>query len=286
MKRQHLCFALVLLLMLAACVPSAPGGSTPAGEAAPAAAGEPTPGGYIMDATIEDPDSLDPHKTIMATASEIQSWIYDELFYIGADGLPKGLLAESWTVSEDSKTLTVVLREGRKFHDGTPVDAKAVEFTFNRMLDPATAAPAKDQAGPLTKVTAVDDKTVTFEFSEPYAPFYFAASTSYFGIISPTAVEKLGDDFGRQPVGSGPFMFKEWKAGQEITLVRNPDYVNVREDRTNKGAPYVDGLIFKNVPEEGTRIAAMETGEINILGLSRESVSRFQDDPEFKVISA
>lgn len=286
MKRQHLVFALVLLLLLAACVPAAPGGSAPAGEAAPVAAGEPTPGGYIMDATIEDPDSLDPHKTIMATASEIQSWIYDELFYIGPDGLPKGLLAESWTVSEDSKILTITLREGRKFHDGTPVDAKAVEFTFNRMLDPATAAPAKDQAGPLTKVTAVDDKTVTFEFSEPYAPFYFAASTSYFGIISPTAVETLGDDFGRQPVGSGPFMFKEWKAGQEITLVRNPDYVNVREDRTNKGAPYVEGIIFKNVPEEGTRIAAMETGELNILGLSRESVSRFQDDPEFKVISA
>ena len=286
MKKQTWLVALVLLLVLAACVPAAPDAPANSSETAPAAAGEPTPGGYIMVANIEDPDSLDPHKTIMATASSIQAWIYDELFYIGADGLPKGLLAESWTVSEDSKTLTIVLREGRKFHDGTPVDAKAVEFTFNRILDPATAAPAKDQAGPLTKVTAVDDKTVTLEFSEPYAPFYFAASTSYFGIISPTAVEDLGDDFGRQPIGSGPFMFKEWKAGQEITLVRNPDYVNVREDRTNKGAPYVDGIIFKNVPELGTRIAAMETGEINILGLSRESVSRFQDDPEFQVISA
>lgn len=285
MKRQSWFVALVLLLLLTACAPAAVDTPATSGETAPAT-GEPTPGGYIMVANIEDPDSLDPHKTIMGTASSIQSWIYDELFYIGADGLPKGLLAESWTVSEDSKTLTVVLREGRKFHDGTPVDAKAVEFTFTRLLDPATAAPAKDQAGPLTKVTAVDDKTVTFEFSEPYAPFYFAATTSYFGIVSPTAVEKLGDDFGRQPVGSGPFMFKEWKAGQEITLVRNPDYVNVREDRTNKGAPYVDGIIFKNVPEEGTRIAAMETGEINILGLSRESVSRFQDDPDFQVISA
>ena len=140
MKRQRLVFALVLLLLVA-CVPSAPSNSAPAGETAPVAAGEPTPGGYIMVANIEDPDSLDPHKTIMATASGIQAWIYDELFYIGADGLPKGLLAESWTVSEDSKTLTVVLRTGRKFHDGTPVDAKAVEFTFNRMLDPATAAP-------------------------------------------------------------------------------------------------------------------------------------------------
>ena len=286
MKRTQMLWGMLLLLLVAACAPAAPAAPATTGDAAPVAAGEPQPGGYIMVANIEDPDSLDPHKTIMATASTIQAWIYDELFYIGTDGLPKGLLAESWTVSEDSKLLTVVLRAGRKFHDGTPVDAKAVEFTFNRLLDPATAAPAKDQAGPLTKVTAVDDKTVTFEFSEPYAPFYFAASTSYFGIISPTAVEKLGDEFSRQPVGSGPFMFKEWKAGQEITLVRNPDYVNVREDRTNPGAPYVDGIIFKNVPEVGTRIAAMETGEINILGLSRESVPRFQDDPAFQIISA
>lgn len=87
-------------------------------------------------------------------------------------------------------------------------------------------------------------------------------------------------------VGSSPFMFDEWKAGQEIRLVRNPDYVNVREDRLNKGAPYVDGIIYKNVPEIGTRIAAIETGEINVLGLSRKSVPRFMDDPEYKVITA
>ncbi len=284
-KRTWLLAAL-LLLLLVACTPAAPAAPATGEESAPAAAGEPQTGGWIMAANIEDPDSLDPHKTIMATASTIQHWIYDTLFYIGEDGLPKGLLAESWTVSDDSKTLTVLLREGRKFHDGTPVDAAAVEFTFNRMLDPATASPAKDQAGPLVSVKAIDEKTVAFEFSEPYAPFYFAASTSYFGILSPTAVEKLGDDFARQPVGSGPFMFKEWKAGQEITLVRNPDYVNVREDRENKGAPYVDGIIFKNIPEVGTRIAALETGELNILGLSRESVPRFQDDPEYTVFSA
>ncbi len=282
-KRLFYQMPLVLLIfLLIACAPapddpSAPLTSTP---------DEPQTGGFIMAANIEDPDSLDPHKTIMATASTIQGWIYDTLFYIGDDGLPKGLIAESWSVSDDSKTLTVVLREGRLFHDGTPVDAAAVEFTFNRMLDPATASPAKDQAGPLVAVTAVDDKTVTFEFSEPYAPFYFAATTSYFGIISPTAVEELGDDFSRQPVGSGPFMFEEWKGGQEITLVRNPDYVNVREDRENPGAPYVDGIIFKVIPEVGTRIAALETGELNVLGLSRESVPRFQDDPEFQIISA
>ncbi|MCB0084135.1 MAG: hypothetical protein KDE47_24520 [Caldilineaceae bacterium] len=163
-KRSWL-LAVLLCTLLAACAPTAPSAPATGEEGTDAATGEPQTGGYILAATIEDPDSLDPHKTIMATASTIQSWIYDTLFYIGEDGLPKGLLAESWTVSEDSKTLTIVLREGRTFHDGTPVDAAAVEFTFNRMLDPATASPAKDQAGPLESVTALDEKTVVFEFS-------------------------------------------------------------------------------------------------------------------------
>ena len=285
MKHRLILLGVVLLLLLSACAPTgvAPAGGEPA---AAAAEGEPQPGGWIMVANIEDPDTLDPHKTIMATASSIQAWIYDTLFYIGEDKLPHGLLAESWEVSDDSKVLTIKLRQGRKFHDGTDVNAEAVAFTFNRMLDPAIASPAKDQAGPLSKVTALDDYTVELVFDEPYAPFYFAASTSYLGIISPTAVEASGDDFGRNPVGSGPFMFKEWKAGQEITLVRNPDYVNVRDDRTNKGAPYVEGIIFKNVPEEGTRIAAMETGELNVLGLSREAAPRFLDDPDYNIIEA
>jgi len=255
MKRKVLW--LFLAFLLAACQVAPVAAPSAGSSSAPAAAGSPKPGGWIKVANIEDPDSLDPHKTIMATASSIQAWIYDTLFYIGDDKLPHGLLAESWTVSEDGKTLTIKLRQGRKFHDGTPVDAKAVEFTFQRMLDPKTASPAKDQVGPLEKVTAKDDATVEFVFKEPYAPFFFAASTSYLGIISPTAVQKEGDNFSRQPVGSGPFMFKEWKAGADITLVRNPNYVGVRDDRKNKGAPYVEGIIFKNIPEEGTRIAAL-----------------------------
>jgi peptide/nickel transport system substrate-binding protein len=278
--------SLIMALGLVACQPIAV--QPPAGSAVEVKEEAPPSkeGGWIIQANIEDPDSLDPHKTIMATASGIQGWIYDTLFYIGEDGLPHGLLAESWTVSDDSKTLTIKLREGRNFHDGTPVNAEAVAFTFNRMLDPATAAPAKDQVGPLEAVNVVDDYIVEFVFGEPYPPFFFAASGSYLGILSPTAVEESGDDFSRNPVGSGPFMFEEWKAGQEIKLVRNPDYVNVREDRENKGAPYVEGIIFKNIPETGTRIAALETGEINVLGLSRESVPRFIGDPDYEVISA
>lgn len=282
--RKLLALLFVSVLTLAACTPTVAPEGTTSSEQPATAAGTPRNGGSIIVGNIEDPDSLDPHKTIMATASGIMAYIYDRLFYIGDDGLPHGRLAESWEVSEDNLVLTVKMREGLTFSNGEPVNADAVVFTFTRLLDPATAAPASEQVGPLTSVNAIDEYTVEFVFEEPYAPFYFAASGAYMGILPPGAVEELGDDFGRAPVGSGPFIFSEWTPGQEIVLVRNPDYVNVREDRENPGAPYVDSLVFKTIPELGTRIAALETGEINVLGLTREAVPRFEQDPAFKII--
>lgn len=278
-------FLVVCSLALAACAPTVAPSTDTAGEPA-AEAGTPRQGGTITVANIEDPNSLDPHATIMATASGIMTWIYDRLFYIGDDGLPHGRLAESWEVSDDNLVLTVKLREGRTFTNGEPVNAEAVAFTFNRLRNPETAAPAAEQAGTLTTITALDEYTVEFVFEEPYAPFFFAASGAYMGILPPGAVEELGEDFGRNPVGSGPFMFSEWVPGQQIVLVRNPDYVNVREDRENMGAPYVDSIVYKTIPELGTRIAALETGEINIMGLTRESVPQFEGNPAFSIIQA
>lgn len=278
---------LIVVLMLAACAPAAaPASQAPAPGEGSAESADSRQGGSIMVGNIEDPNSLDPHKTIMATASGIMSWIYDRLFYIDENGLPAGRLAESWEVSDDSTVLTVKLREGRTFHNGEPVNAEAVVFTFNRLMDPATAAPAREQVGPLASVTALDEYTVELVFDEPYAPFFFAASGAYLGILPPGAVEELGDDFGRNPVGSGPFMFDSWSTGQQIRLVRNPDYENPRTDRLNEGAPYVDDLIFKTIPELGTRIAALETGEINVMGLTRESVPNFEGNPDFTIFSA
>ncbi len=279
-----ICLLMLITIMVAACAPTnAPTTNTeePASEA-----GGPVQGGTIMIGNIEDPNSLDPHKTIMATASGIMTWIYDRLFYIGDDGLPHGRLAESWEVSEDNLVLTIKMREGRTFTNGEAVNADAVAFTFNRLLDPATAAPAAEQTGTLTNVVALDEYTVEFTFEEPYAPFFFAASGAYMGILPPGAVDEMGEEFGRSPIGSGPFKFAEWTPGQQIVLERNPDYVNVRDDRENMGAPYVDSIIFKTIPELGTRIAALETGEINLMGLTRESVPQFEDNPDFNIIQA
>jgi peptide/nickel transport system substrate-binding protein len=181
--------------------------------------------------------------------------------------------------------VTFKLRTGIKFHDGTPFNAKAVEFTFKRLLDPATAAPARAQFKEVQDVRALDDNTVRFTLEKPFAPFFTNLSTSYAGIISPTAVQKYGKDFGRHPVGTGPFKFDSWIPGSSIILARNSDYQQFRDDVLNKGPVHVAGIVLKVVPAVGTRIAAMEAGEVDMIPLTRESAARFLNDSRFRVVT-
>jgi len=219
------------------------------------------------------------------TSSGVQGYIYDRLVYIDAKGLPAGRLASSWTISPDQKIVTFKLRPGQKFHDGTPVNAQAVEFTFKRLLDPATAAPARAQFKEVKEVKALDSATVRFTLDKPFAPFFTNLTLSYAGIVSPTAVQRYGKDFGRNPVGSGPFKLTTWVPGSSIILARYSDYQQFRDDVTNKGPVYVAGIVFKIVPNVGTRIAALEAGELDMIPLTREAAARFLNDKRFQVVT-
>src|SRR5207248_11401502 len=107
-------------------------------------------------------------------------------------------------------------------HDGNDFNAGAVKFTFDRVTDPATKAPSASWVSALQQTEAVDDYTAKMTLKEPFSPFLGNISIAYFGILSPAAVEKYGDDYGKHPVGTGPFMFKEWVPGDRIVLVKNP----------------------------------------------------------------
>lgn len=239
-------------------------------------------GGTLRLVLGEDPDSLDPHATVSLTANNVQAFIYDRLVYINQNGLPAGRLASSWTVSPDQKVVTFKLRSGIKFHDGTPFNAQAVEFTFKRLLDPATAAPARSQFTELKEVKALDATTVQFTLEKPFAPFF--TNLSFANIISPAAVQKHGKDYGRNPVGTGPFKLDAWIAGSSIVLARNPDYQQFREDVQNKGPVHVASIILKVVPAIGTRIAAMEAGELDVIPLTLTAATRFLNDNRFKTV--
>ena len=243
----------------------------------------PVQGGSLRMAISEEPDQLDPARTIELLAAEIMLNVYEQLVYIGADGLPQPWVAESWTIAPDGKVITFKIRQGIKFHDGTPLDAAAVKSSYDRILDPAMAAPYKSFVGTLEKVDAPDATTAIFSFTAPYAPFFNTGAT--IGIVSPAGVNQWGDDFGHNPVGSGPFKFKSWESGSQIVLERNPDYVNYRADDTNKGPAYVDELVYNVIPEAATQTAAFEAGELDILSVPREDVARLSEDPNITIVS-
>lgn len=254
--------------------------------AAPAAGGTPagTKGGTLKLASSIDPDALDPAKTIQLAADSFNNNLYERLVYIGRDRLPHPWVAEKWTISPDGKEITFTIRKGITFHDGTGLDPTAVKFSFDRILDPATASPAKAQMGTLQKVELVGNTDVRFTFQEPYAPFFTNISLGYGGIVSPTAVQKYGTNFGHNPVGSGPFKLKEWVAGQRIVLERNDAWQNVRTDAPNTGVALLDAIEWRIIADAPTRLAALQSGELDISDVDVQQVDKIKSDPKYQLI--
>lgn len=204
-----------------------------------------------------DAISLDPFVETTAPGVWVYNNIYESLLVLDYDMTLKPQLATKWE-QIDELTWRFYLRKGVKFHDGTPFNAEAVKFTFDRALNPQKPARFANIVGPIESVKIVDEYTVDIKTKKPYAPILSSMTMVYVvGILSPTAVQKWGEDYGRHPVGTGPFKFEEWKTNEYISLVRNDEYWGEK--------PKLDRIIFKVIPEEGSRQLAYDTGEIDML---------------------
>lgn len=255
-----------------------------ASAAAATSTTQPITGGTLNLSLIEEPNSLDPASTIEATASSVMAYIYDSLVYIGPDRLPHPWLAEKWELSTDGTQITFTIRTGVKFHDGTDLDGAAVKANFDRILNPATASPAKAQLGTLQSIDLIDPSTTRFNFKTPYAPFFTNISISYGGIVSPAAVTKYGSTYGHNPVGTGPFKLTSWPTGQGLTLSKYDGYQQFRADYQNTGPAYLDTISYKIISEAATRLAAFEKGELDIVGIDVQQVQTIQSNPSYQVI--
>jgi peptide/nickel transport system substrate-binding protein len=261
----------------------------PGRVAAQSASGTPAPsrptGGSITVARPWDGDSLDPHHT-SGPSYEILQAVYDPLVGFTAKRTYEGILAESWDVSADGLEYTFRLRDGITFHNGEAMNADAVKFTFDRLIDPATSAPAAGWVTPLKATTVVDPLTVKLRLSESFSPLLANFCFPYYGILPPGAVQQLGENFGKQPVGTGPWKFKEWVTGETITLERNETYRNFHTYMENRGAPYLDRLVFAAIPEPQTREAALETGEVHVIDIPNKDFAQFQANADYQVYAA
>jgi len=128
---------------------------------------------------------------------------------------------------------------------------------------------------------------VAVKFKQPYAPFLGGVTTAFMGIVSPTAARKFGADFPLNPVGSGPFKFKEWTQKQSCTLVRNPDYKWPAELFKNKGPAYLDEITYRFVPESATRQALLDTGEAQLIdNVPTQNVARIKGNANLQMLIA
>jgi len=226
---------------------------------------KPQSGGSLTFALATEPDSLDPAVTPAAESYRVLREIYDSLVVETPDHQFKPWLATSWDISNGGKTYTFHLRKDVKFQDGTPFNAAAVKFNFDRIVDPKTKSKfAVSLIGPYLNSKVIDDYTIQVNFKQPFAPFLEAVSQAFLGMASPAAVQKYGADFGQHPVGTGPFKFDSWTAGTQIALSKNPDY-NWAPAAVSKhtGPAYLDKLTFQIVPEESTRIGSITSGQIS-----------------------
>jgi len=209
-----------------------------------------------------DADNYDPPRSTARAAGEAIFMLSDTLVSLDWDQKTiRPALAESWTLSEDGKLYTFKLRRDVTFCDGKPFTARDVVYTINRWLDPATRSPVRWRAGPVKEVRAVDDYTVEYELTEPYAELLFQLSLYFASIVDQATVEKLGPNFGVQGFnGTGPYCWTSWTPRQELVLTRHPNYRWGPPIYSNP-SPQLERVIWRIVPDPNTRLAAIQTGQ-------------------------
>lgn len=203
--------------------------------------------------------------------------LYDTLVALNPDGTIGPSLATSWTI--DGASITFELREDVTFHDGTPFNAEAVKAYLDRVVDPATnAANALNVLGPYASSEIVDEFTITITWDPIYAPALVNLANTSLGIPSPTATE--AGTLEENPVGTGPFEFVEWVRGDHLTLRRYEGYTTIREDLTNKGAPFAEEVTLRYVDNATTMANLLETGAIDIAALEGPDATRLEESGE------
>lgn len=228
-------------------------------------------GGSIVITYKDDVATLDP-----AIGYDWQNWsmiksIFDGLmdYAPGTTELRPGL-AESYEVSADGLVYTFKLRAGVKFHNGREMTADDVKYSLDRMTNPATQSPGAgffgsiagfDAAGDggLSGVEVVDPATVKITLSRPDATFLHVLALNFASVVPKEAVEEFGDDFGKNPVGTGAYKLAEWTLGQKLVFEKNADYWIA-------GVPYLDQIVFEVGQEPIVALLRLQNGEVDVPG--------------------
>ena len=238
----------------------------------------PQRGGTLRVGLNADPPNMDPHQSTAAVDRQVFQNLYDKLVDINQNLEIVPMLATSWQISDGGRTYTFKLRQGVVFHDGTPFNADAVKFNFERMLDKSFGSPRFNEVSLVTSVTAVDPYTVRITLEKPYSPFLAVLSDRAGMMVSPAAAQKLGKGIAREPVGAGPYKFVEKRPQERIVLERF-------DRHWDKSAGNIDRIIYRPFTDENARLANLRAGELDIIDqVAPTEIPKLRTDPALRLL--
>ena len=270
--------AALFVFVFTACSPIEDEGETQTGKELQG--GEAKKGGELVIALAEEPDALDPSLARTFVGRIVFSSICEKLYDVDENlEIVPQLASELPEISDDGKTVTIPLRTGIKFNDGTPFNADAVAVSINRHLTIEGSSRASE-IEPVKKVTAVDDSTVELQLSEPFAPLTAALADRAGMIMSPAQLKKKGADFGDDPVCVGPFDFVERVAQDRIVVEKSDDYYAA--DEVN-----LDRITYRIIVDSNVRLSNLRSGDVDVAErLAPTDIASVEGDDSLQVAEA
>jgi len=252
-------------IILVACSPSenavVVGDNTP-----PTDPGAPVSGGHLRVALEGETNNWLPGRGnhVAPAALTVAMALFDPLVKLDHEGRFRPYLAESITPNDEFDAWTLRLRPGVQFHDGTPLNAEAIKWNFDN-LHKRPGSVTYGSIRDVESVEVIDDLTVVYQLSQAIVPFPDMLTRAVGWPVSPTAVERLGDEAGLYPVGTGPFELVEWRRDDRMELQRNDNY-------WQDGLPYLDGITFRPLPDEDARLASLISGDMDVIQTLRQHI--------------
>ncbi|MFD7024936.1 ABC transporter substrate-binding protein [Promicromonospora sukumoe] len=231
-----------------------------------------TEGGDLVMALSAEPDVLDPTTSSSLYTRYVMETMCEKLYDVDEAGEIVPMLAtELPEVSDDGLTVTFPVMEGVQFADGTPFDAEAVKTSIERHLTKEDSS-RRSELGPVEEVTALDDSTVEITYETPFAPLTAVLADRAGMIMSPTELEKTGNDFGEHPVCVGAFKFVERVPQTSITVERDPLYYDAEN-------VHLDSITYRIITDASIRAANLRSGDVQVADtISTQDLAELEDD--------
>jgi peptide/nickel transport system substrate-binding protein len=263
----------VPVFLVSACILTACSPGEHKSSSLPSAVSSPVSGDAIVEGTIGEASTLIPVLASDSASHAVAGQIYNGLIKYDKNLTIVGDLAESFDISSDGLTITFHLRHGVKWHDGAPFTSRDVLYTYRVIIDPKTPTAYAEDFKQVKNLAAPDDYTIRVTYGSPFAPALASWGTNILPAHLLEGKDITKSPLARQPVGTGPYRFKEWVAGQKIVLDANPKYF--------EGRPWIDRYIYRIIPDTSTMYMELKAGAIDLMSLTPVQYARQTTSRQF-----